>query len=103
MLHTRAAARSDPECVMAFLGIAIAAGPNVNYAFVQSSSMLRVIHEALQKAAWLLDQNSGNKRVEKAISLFDALLDSWTCSFSPLHPTSTHLTASHLILSHLIL
>jgi hypothetical protein len=51
----QAASRVDPTCSMAFLGAALAMGPNVNYAFIESKEIYRLILESLDSARVALE------------------------------------------------
>lgn len=67
----QAASRVDPTCSMAFLGAALAMGPNVNYAFITSDKVYRLILESLDSARVALE--SGEPQSELADQVYDAL------------------------------
>lgn len=67
----QAAARVDPTCSMAFSGAALAMGPNVNYAFIVSDKIYRLILESLEGSRTALE--SGTKQAELADAVFVAL------------------------------
>lgn len=54
----QAASRVDPSCSMAFLGAALAMGPNVNYAFITSDKIYRLILESLDSARTALESQA---------------------------------------------
>lgn len=67
----QAAGNVDPSCSMAFLGAAFALGPNVNYAFITSDKVYRLILESLQSARIALD--GGMPQAELAEAFYVAL------------------------------
>jgi len=67
----QAASRVDPSCSMAFLGTALAMGPNVNYAFITSATVYRIILESLDSARVALE--SGEPQSELAGQMYSAL------------------------------
>ncbi|WPT13424.1 hypothetical protein PSENEW3_00001264 [Picochlorum sp. SENEW3] len=67
----QAASRVDPTCSMAFLGAALAMGPNVNYAFITSDRVYRLILESLNGGLAAL--NSGTKQSALAEAVYAAL------------------------------
>eukprot|EP00890_Picochlorum_soloecismus_P005084 jgi/Picsp_1/5577/NSC_02936-R1_tpr domain protein len=67
----QAAARVDPTCSMAFLGSALAMGPNVNYAFIVSDKVYRLILESLEGSRAALE--GGTAQAELADAIFVAL------------------------------
>lgn len=67
----QAASRVDPTCSMAFLGAALAMGPNVNYAFITSDKIYRLILESLDSARVALE--SGEPQSELADQVYYSL------------------------------
>ena len=67
----QAASRLDPTCSMAFLGSALAMGPNVNYAFITSDKIYRLILESLDSARVAL--KSQEPQAELADQVYYAL------------------------------
>jgi len=67
----QAASRVDPSCSMASLGAALALGPNVNYAFIASSEVYRLILESLDSARVALE--SAEPQAELADEMYEAL------------------------------
>jgi hypothetical protein len=67
----QAASRVDPTCSMAFIGAALALGPNVNYAFITSDMVYRLILESLRDADLAIQ--SGAPQAELAEAMLAAL------------------------------